>query len=59
MKVLIIADNLGNNAPGVVFRNILAGLSKKMEFDSVYNYSIEQSSVLGNIYGYIIGSNRP
>lgn len=35
MKVLIIADNLGNNAPGVVFRNILAGLSKKMEFDLI------------------------
>ena len=35
MKVLIIADNLGDNAPGVVFRNILAGLSKKMEFDLI------------------------
>ena len=35
MKIAIIADNLGNNAPGLVFRNILTGLSKKIEFDII------------------------
>lgn len=35
MKIVIIADNLGNNAPGVVFRNILSGISGKIEFDIV------------------------
>ena len=35
MKIVIIADNLGNNAPGVVFKNILSGLSKKIDFDII------------------------
>lgn len=35
MKVVVIADNLGNNAPGVVFRNILSGISGKIEIDIV------------------------
>ena len=35
MKVVIIADNLGNNAPGIVFRNILSGMSGKIEFDVI------------------------
>lgn len=35
MKVVIIADNLGNNAPGTVFRNLLSGLSGKLDFDLI------------------------
>lgn len=35
MKIAIIADNLGNNAPGVVFKNILTGLTNKIEFDII------------------------
>lgn len=35
MKVLIFADNLGNNAPGFVFHNLVRGLSQKIEFDVV------------------------
>ena len=33
MNIAIIADNLGNNAPGLVFRNILTSKYKKIEFD--------------------------
>lgn len=35
MKIAIIADNLGNNAPGVVFKNVLSGLFDKIEFDII------------------------
>ncbi len=35
MRVVIIADNLGENAPGIVFRNILEKLYDKLDFDLI------------------------
>lgn len=50
MKVLIIADNLGNNAPGVVFKNVLSGLSSKCEFDLITSTPDYSSRNEGNFY---------
>ncbi len=41
MKVVIIADNLENNAPGEVFKKIIKGLSAKMDFDIITTSNVE------------------
>lgn len=44
MKIAIIADNLGKNAPGVVFKNILSGLFEKIDFDIITSTMDYQAS---------------
>lgn len=50
MKIVIIADNLGNNAPGVVFRNIIDGLSKKVKLDLITATEDSKVAVSGKVY---------
>ncbi|MGN5955382.1 hypothetical protein ACP6L2_12300 [Sphingobacterium lactis] len=52
MKILIIADNIGRTAPGIVFERLVQGLSKKNELDLLVT-SFEPSldlSLVKNIY---------
>lgn len=44
MKIAIIADNLGKNAPGVVFKNVLSGLFEKIDFDIITSTMDYQAS---------------
>ena len=44
MKIAIIADNLGKNAPGVVFKNVLSGLFEKIDFDIIISTMDYQAS---------------
>ena len=52
MKILIVADNIGRTAPGIVFERLVQGLSKKNELDllvTTYEPSLDLGLVK-NIY---------
>ena len=50
MKIVVIADNLGNNAPGIVFRNLIKGLSSRLAFDLITATPNPDVEVSGNVY---------